>query len=217
MAGVMYDKGGDGPAPVQAPWMPGKQPKPIFPTVNNPAPPRPSSPAPTYTSSTGTYSSGGGGGGGGNYSSYAAPSTPPPPPPMSINDWLNQDSTYQSQESALKKALTDYIAQQGVAKNQYNVDYTGRTHDLALQKTRSLDDQANDFASRGMYFSGVYGKDMSNLVGDFARRQSDMDTAKANYFANLANDLGNFQDQQQLTETKAKQDAINRRAAQYGL
>jgi hypothetical protein len=136
---------------------------------------------------------------------------------MSINDWLNQDSTYQSQEAALKKALTDYIAQQGVAQNQYNTDYASRVNDLGIQKTRGLEDQGNDFASRGMYFSGLYGRDLSNLVGDYARRQSDMDTAKSNYVANLATDLGNYQDQQQLTETNAKQNAIARRAANYGI
>jgi hypothetical protein len=68
-----------------------------------------------------------------------------------------------------------------------------------------------------MYFSGLYGKDMTNLVGDYARRQSDMDTAKSNYMANLATDMANYQDQQQLTSTKAKQDAIARRGAQYGI
>jgi hypothetical protein len=44
-----------------------------------------------------------------------------------------------------------------------------------------------------------------------------MDTAKSNYIANLATDLGNYQDQQQLTETNAKQNAIARRAANYGI
>jgi hypothetical protein len=176
----------------------------------------------TAVSKTGTVSSGGGGssssgGGGGGGSSYAAPAAAPAAPPMTINDWLNQDSTYQSQEAALKKALTDYIAQQGVAQNQYTTDYATRVNDLGIQKTRGLEDQGNDYASRGMYLSGVYGKDLSNLVGDYARRQSDMDTAKSDYLANLATDRGNFQDQQQLTETNAKQNAIQRRAAQFGL
>jgi hypothetical protein len=174
------------------------------------------------TSRTGTVSSTGGGTyggyptGGGGTGSYGAASLPAAPP-MNINDWLNTDSTYQSQLSALKKALADYRAQQGQAQNQYNVDYTGRTRDLGQQKTRGLEDQGNDFASRGLYFSGVYGQDMNRLVSDYARRQSDMSTARSNYLANLNMDLSNFNDQQQLSTTKAKQDAVNRRAAQYGL
>jgi len=68
-----------------------------------------------------------------------------------------------------------------------------------------------------MFISGLYGRANSDLLGDFARRRSDMDTARANYLAGLQTDLANFQDQQQLDQTKAKQDAINRRAMQYGI
>lgn len=217
------DKGNTGPAPLPSPYKPNTPSTTLFGqrVVMSPAPTPARVPS---VSNSGTVSSGGGGytgyssggGGGGGYTPAPAAAVTPPPP-MSINDWLNQDDTYQAQTAALKKALSDYISQQGVAKNQYNVDYAARTNDLGIQKTRGLEDQANDFASRGMYFSGLYGRDLSNLVGDFARRQTDMDTARANYLANQATDLSNFQDQQGLTATKAKQDAIARRAAQYGI
>lgn len=176
------------------------------------------------TSSGSSGYSGSGSVGGGSYSGSTggggnAPvvTAPPPPPPMSITDWLNQDSTYQAQVAALAKALVDYRAQQQVAGNQYNTDFASRLNDLGIQKDRAQYDQNNDFASRGMYFSGLYGQDVSKLLGDFARQQGNMDTAKANWFANQGTDLSNFQDQQQLTRTKAQQDAVARRAAQYGI
>jgi hypothetical protein len=181
----------------------------------------------TNTSRTGTirsnapssYSGVGGGGGGGGSSSIrsAATAAPPAAPPMSINDWLNQDTTYQAQAAALAKALTDYRAQMGQQQNQYSTDYATRVNDLNINRGRSIEDQQNDFASRGQYFAGTYGKGYSDLVGDFARRQSDMDTARANFLANLSTNLNNFQDQQGVDMTSARQQAIERRAARYGV
>jgi hypothetical protein len=136
---------------------------------------------------------------------------------MSINDWLNQDTTYQAQAAALAKALTDYRAQMGQQQNQYSTDYATRVNDLNINRGRSIEDQQNDFASRGQYFAGTYGKGYSDLVGDFARRQSDMDTARANFLANLSTNLNNFQDQQGVDMTSARQQAIERRAARYGV
>lgn len=183
--------------------------------------PRPA-PAPkqTTTSRTGTVSGGGGGGvsfGGGGSSFAAAAPAPAPEPPMSIADWLAKDTTYQSQQSALQKALADYGAQMNKQKANYDVSYTRQLDDLGENKTRSLDDQKNDFASRGMLFSGVYGQDVSRLSGDFAKREGDMATGRSNWLDDLTTNFANYKDQQQLTEEKAKQDAIARRAAQFGL
>lgn len=157
----------------------------------------------------------GGGYGGGGMAAVAA--APPPPPPMSVTDWLAKDTAYQSQESALKKALTDYVAQMGKNKTNYETDYTARSDDLAINKTRSMDDQKNDFASRGLLFSGLYGQDVSKLTNDFARRTSDMERARSTFLDDLSTNFANFKDQQELTQTKAKQDALARRAAEYGL
>jgi hypothetical protein len=167
-----------------------------------------------YRASAPAYSSGGGS----SYSSgssYVAPA--PAPPPMSINDWLGQDTTYQAQQAAINKALGDYRAQMADKQTRYGTDYAARTNDLNINKQDSQVAQANDFASRGLYQSGLYGQDVSKLLGDFARRQADMSTAKANYEAGLQQDLGNYTTEQNLTGTEAKQNAINRRASKYGL
>jgi hypothetical protein len=162
------------------------------------------------SSGGGGYSSSSGGGGGGS-SSVSKPA-----PPISINDFLSSDSTYSAQLAALNKAIADYTAQQDRAKGRYDVDYGSRKRDLGTARERSLDEQENDFASRGILFSGVYGQDVNKLVTDFARRQSDMDIARANYAAGLADDLSNFRDERQLSMTKAKQDAVNRYNLRYG-
>jgi hypothetical protein len=176
-------------------------------------------------SSGGGYSSSGGGGGGysggstgsnstGQVSSLAAPTTPPIP---TESAFLGKDSTYLAQMAAMNKALADYRAQMGQSQNQYNTDYASRLNDMNINRQQSLENQADDFASRGMYVSGVYGRDRSDLLGQFSRRQADMDTSRANFLAGLQNDYSNYQSDQQVSMTQAKQDALSRRAAQYGL
>lgn len=207
--------------PLPTPWKTGTPTQKLFGRTVPAMPKAPAAPAPkrTATNYTGTVSTSGGGwgGGGGGSSVRAAAPTPPANPPMSINDWLGQDSTYNSQVAAFTKALADYKSQMATNESNYNTNFAARTNDLNITKARSTDDQANDFASRGTYLSGVYGKSYSDLLGDFARRQSDMDTARSQYLSGLQQDYGNFFSQNQIDMTKAKQDAINRRALQYGL
>jgi hypothetical protein len=215
------DKGNTKPVALQGPYKPGTATQTLF---NTTVPKMAQAPKPSkvvYTNSKGTvstpYQGGGGtyGGSGGSYGGSQAPA--PAAPPMDVNAWLGQDSTYQSQAAAFIKALADYKAQQAHATSDYSTNYAARTNDLGINKVRSVDNQANDFAARGTYVSGVYGKEYSDLLGDFARRQSDMDTAKSQYLAGLQQDYTNFFGQQQIDQTKAKQDAINRRALQYGI
>ena len=75
----------------------------------------------------------------------------------------------------------------------------------------------NDFASRGLLQSGLYADSRADLTGDYDRRNSALEQAKAQYIAGLTNDLSNFQSEQDLTKQRALQEAAARRAAQYGV
>lgn len=160
------------------------------------------------SSSTGSNSTG-------QVSTLAAP--PPVPSIPTTTEFLGKDSTYLGQVAALNKALADYRAQMGQSQGQYNTDYASRVNDLNINREQGLVNQAEDFASRGMYTSGVYGHDRSDLLGQFSRRQADMDTARANFLSGLQSDYSNFQGDQGITLAQARQDALARRAAQYGL
>lgn len=168
------------------------------------------------------YGGGGGGGGGGTgrssggtVSTLAAPAAPPPPP--DINTFLAGDDTYQAQVAAIAKALSNYKSQMGERQGEYNADFTNRLNDLNTTEQRSTSDQADDYAGRGMYISGLYGKARGDLEQDFNRREGDMDTAKTSFMNGLGRDYLNFQEEQSLTGQNAKQEAINRRALKYSL
>ena len=166
---------------------------------------------------------GGGGGGGvgsnryGNISNFAPTPPPAPPRPPSLEAFSAKDSTYQSQLSALKKALADYMAQQGQSKTQYLTGYTSDRDTLGKNRTQGLSDLENDYASRGLLQSGLYADSMSDLNTDFDKRQAALDQARAAFLAQQTSDLTNFKSEQQLTQQKALQEAAARRAAQYTL
>lgn len=167
-------------------------------------------------------SGGGGGGGGGGYSSNAsgnlgALADPGPPPAPSLNDFLAGDETYQGQLAAITKALANYRSQMGERQDEYTADFSSRLKDLNLTEERNTADQADDYAGRGLYISGLYGKARGDLEQDFNRREGDMNMAKNQFMSGLSRDYTNFQEEQNLSRTKSRSDAINRRALKYML
>lgn len=168
------------------------------------------------------YSGGGGAGGGtgSNSSGYIGNLAAPvqsAPPPMSLDDFVAQDTAYQSQLAALSKAFTDYQSQQEQAKTGYLTNYGTDRDALERNRVNAMSELENDFASRGLLQSGLYADSRADLTGDYDRRNSALEQAKAQYIAGLTNDLSNFQSEQDLTKQRALQEAAARRAAQYGV
>lgn len=172
-------------------------------------------PSTSYSGSSGGGGGYSGGGGGVGTSSTGQVSTMAAPAP-SIEAFLGSDASYQAQVAALNKALADYQAQMGTQQNQYNTNYASNIAQLGQDRTVGLADQQNDYTGRGLLHSGLYGKAAGDLNTQFDTRQSDLARARADFLANLGLDFNNFRSEQNLTQQKAKQDAIARRAAQYG-
>lgn len=147
-----------------------------------------------------------------------APITQPAPPAApSVDDWLAGDSTFQSQNNALAKAWADYQNNAKMQTDQYNNQY-GQNVD-AMNKQKDLDAHSleDDYASRGLLTSGLYAKANTDFLTSYADKQKTLDTGKADFLANLLAAQQGFQSDQGIQTDKARQDAINRRAAQYGV
>lgn len=137
--------------------------------------------------------------------------TPVAPPPS------YKDTTYQQQQLDSTKALADYMAQMTGQQNNYNTEYTRNT--LGLADQQKLDDasMSDDYASRGMSQSGVALKAHADLGTDYGKRQSALDSGKAEYTGNLATGLANFKSTQGINNQRYQNEAINRRIQKYGL
>lgn len=135
----------------------------------------------------------------------------------SVTKWLAGDTTYLATKSALEKALKDYKARMAQQRGQYDTEYNMNLGNLNTSRRAAVGDQQNDFASRGVLHSGVYAKSLGELQSDYDARQNALTTGRANYRADLASALKDFQTEQGLALQNARQNAINRRAAKYGI
>lgn len=186
------------------------------------------------------YSYGGGGGGGNNhyhspqptynpphYSRPAvgstskgtvAPSVPAPTkPPMSLDQWLAQDTVFQSSKNSYAKALQDYMAQDAAERAKYNNEYGASVQKLQQDKTINQQALNDDYASRGLLTSGLYANALNEFQNKYATQQADMERAKQAYLGDLTTDQNNFKTQQQLQIQQAQDAAAARRKATLGL
>ena len=157
----------------------------------------------------------------------AAVAPPPMPAIPTEEDFLGGDTTFLSQQAALKAALENYMSQMGQQKSQYGTDYAAKVDQLGFDLNdpsnpkglfkRSIGDQENDFASRGLLQSGLFGNARDELTSDFQTRANDMLRARTQFETGLDTDLTNFKSEQGLTLDRARADALARRAAQFAL
>jgi hypothetical protein len=167
-----------------------------------------------YSSGRGSGYSGGGGGGG--YSVGATKGgtvTTAAPPPMNPQQFLAKDSTYLNQQKAYQQALADYAAQYQAEIGKYGNEYNASVDKVGQERDTGLSGLKDDYASRGMITSGVYGDAVNKYNTDIDTKLADLLRGKTAYENDLSTSKTNFTKEQQALLDKAKQDALNRQLA----
>lgn len=82
---------------------------------------------------------------------------------------------------------------------------------------KAYQNQLNDFASRGLLQSSLYGQANNDLIRSLTDQLSGLETSKSNFMTNLAQQLSAYQNQNTASQQQAKADALARYAAQYGV
>lgn len=135
----------------------------------------------------------------------------------SAKKYLAGDSTFQQQLAAFNRSKKDYKSQykrkRGVIKRDYHETERGMQEQAGEDRT----DQANDFAGRGILRSGVYAKALGDYNEDFQTKVKNLLTGRNDALGDLAMQKTNFFRQLELERLAAKQDALRRRAQQFGL
>jgi hypothetical protein len=162
-----------------------------------------------------------------NDASAPAPAPAPAMETITIPD-AKVDPVYQQQVASLAQALTDFQAQQQLARTQYQGGYDQTLRGLGYgpngfdprgQGSYGQDYQSNegDFAGRGAFYSGIYGQSVADLNNAYNQQKTGLDTARQNYLdaQNLAGTQ--YGNQNNLSQQAALNDAIARIAAQYGV
>lgn len=190
-------------------------------------------PTPPQSINLGSPGVGVSGGVGGGYSGggYVAPAVAAPPR-LSDDDWLNQDSQYQASLKALEQKLRDFEVENTSAKTKGAQDYqnslmrlgwiapTGdqtegswNADDRTTSYGNAYQGQMGDFASRGLLRSTLYDQARNDLLGNYVRQKTDMDTSQTNFLEELARVLSGRQSDTQLGKDQARVEALARRAA----
>lgn len=160
----------------------------------SPAPPRPSRPGPIHR-----------------------PKPKPKPKPPSIKAYLAGDEAYQQAQRGSKRSMRDFLSdlqrRRGEAKTTF-----GQTQEaMELDRTRQLEEMKNEFASRGLIHSGLYGKEQGEFQEDFMTQMQALEQQQAGLLADLVSERTNFRRESELAMEAARQEALARRASKFDL
>jgi hypothetical protein len=135
----------------------------------------------------------------------------------SVDSYLRGDSTYLQQQSQFSKTLADFLANEGTNKNKLNMDFQTAGRALGDQRTTDLQNLMEDFASRGLLKSGEYGTAVGDYNKGYGQRVTDLGTQHTNQLNDLTQQEAQFRREQTLQNQTARQQALQRRAAKYGV
>lgn len=156
----------------------------------------------------------------GGTGSYKAPSGPPTEGPGAVADigtWLNADSGYNQQLAQFANALAQFNADVTQRRGNLNTDFTTSRKAMDDQKVIDMKNLEDDYGSRGIIRSGLYGKAQGDYNTEFDNRVTDLSTKQQQAMAGLDTEVGRYNSQNTLQQQQAREAAIARRAQQYGL
>lgn len=162
------------------------------------------------------YVTGGGSGGGGSFGATSTFSAPEPPKPPSEAEWLAGDGTYQEQLSEYDKALADFIARISEKEGQIKEDAKLALAANSRNRTTGMNNNAEDFASRGLINSGLYGQSSERLSDRYNESQGAIETNRSRGLGSIADERSNYEREVELSRNNARRSALQRMAAQFG-
>jgi hypothetical protein len=96
-------------------------------------------------------------------------------------------------------------------QKKYTGEYDAQVKQLGLDRTNNITDLRDDYASRGLVNSGVFGDALGDLNTKFDTSAADLARAKQAYLDDLTTGQTNFKTTQQTLLEKARQEALQRR------
>lgn len=166
-------------------------------------------------SSSGGSSRSGGGGGGSSYTPAPRVAARPAPAAPNINSYLGGDSVYQQSLSGGKRSLADYLSELGRRRGEAGTQYNQTRSGMERDRTQQLSDLENEFASRGLIQSGLYGEEQGKFQQQYADQLNALGQQQSGLLADLLSQEKNYRRENDLSMQQAKQEALARRAAKY--
>lgn len=134
-----------------------------------------------------------------------------------IGAYLAGDVDYQNQIRQFDKTLADFTADSSTRKVRTEADYGEGKRNMETQRGTDLQSLKDDFASRGLLSSGLYTGRIGEYETDYRTQIADLERQFNQAVQDISNQGTQFTREQDLSKESARQDAIRRRAQQYGL
>jgi hypothetical protein len=166
-----------------------------------------------YSSRSSSRSSRSSGGGGGGYVPRSA--APKPPTPPSLASYLGMDSVYQQSVRGGKRSLTDFLSEIQRRRGEAGTQFNQTKASMERDRTQQLESLRDEFASRGLIQSGLYGEEQGRFQKQFTEQGNALAQQQAALLADLLGQEKNYRRESDLALEQAKQEAIARRAAKY--
>lgn len=173
-------------------------------------------------SSRRNYSGGSSSGGGGsrrrNYDMSIPENHRTPAPSKGIPDitaFLGTDSAYQSAVRSGKRSLSDFLSEMGRRRGEAGTQFKQTKASMERDRVQQLEDIRNEFASRGLIQSGLFGEEQGKFQQQFAQQSQALEQQQAAMLADLLSQEKNYRREQDLALEAARQEALQRRAAKY--
>jgi hypothetical protein len=160
----------------------------------------------------GSFPGGGGGGGGGGRNRAQPPRRPP-----SIKSYLAGDDVYQGARRGATRSLRDFLSELNRRRGEATTTFGQTKSTMEADRVRQLDKLREEFASRGLIQSGLYGQEQGTFQEQFAQQMQALQQQQAALMSDLLSQRKNYERENQLAMELARQEALQRRAERYRL
>lgn len=143
--------------------------------------------------------------------------TKPKPKPPSIKEYLSGDEAFQQALRGGKRSMRDFLSDLKRRRGEAKTSFGQTKEAMELDRTRQLERMRDEFASRGLIHSGLYGKEQGRFQEDFMTQMQALEQQQASLLGDLLQQKTNFSREQELAMEAARQDALARRASRYNI
>lgn len=140
-----------------------------------------------------------------------------PDAPPDINQWLGSDLAYQDYASMAGKNQSDFLSSLTSRRGNEATTRDQALRNLAEQNPKNREALQEEYASRGLTESGIYGNALTDLSNQYAKSQTDVGSTYTKSMADLTEEEQGYNAEAAAQLSAARQAAIRRRAAKYGL
>lgn len=143
------------------------------------------------------------------------PKVPTKPTIPSIDSYLGTDTSYQDVVRGGRRSLADFLSELGRRKGEAETQYGTTKSSMERDRVQQLESLRDEFASRGLINSGLFGEEQGNFQQQFQQQQTALEQQQASLLADLLSQETNYKREQELALEAAKQEALQRRAAKF--